>query len=354
MEYPSKVDVSAQNLSRIFSKSTAKRFAFIGFASIVIFAVFLAFQAMNIAIASEKIFGWFLVVGIFAFVLAGITYAAAYLEIFGEDFTRARRENEDRFVYFDKKLTSLEADLRESVAALSRPEKMEEAAERIFAQKIRDTIQERISQDVVELAKSEIAKKYAPSIYKDDAARSLRLLFSEFVSGILRQLEKQQRNANFNVYIGMLFAGFGLAVMGFILYESFMRGGATGIKTWDQFVFEFVPKLTFVVLFESIAFFFLQAYREDRGMVRYLRNECTNVESKIMGLLSAVYFGKGENLDAVVASLMATERNFTVKKGERVILEALQKDYPVLFETIVERIVPNFSKEKPTQKSTSA
>ena len=70
-------------------------------------------------------------------------------------------------------------------------------------------------------------------------------------------------------------------------------------------------------------------------MIRYLRNEQTNLEAKAIALKTALAFGKPEALSKILVSLMATERNFVLKKGERVLTDLLYENSEILFEKIV-------------------
>ena len=72
-------------------------------------------------------------------------------------------------------------------------------------------------------------------------------------------------------------------------------------------------------------------------MIRYLRNEITNIESKYLSLKAALSFGSGPDITKVLQSLSATERNFLVKKGERVMSDITYENSEILLEKLLGR-----------------
>lgn len=340
-------DYQPNILRRFFTRQSSRRLSFVGlsFLAGAIFVSVMEFFGIYLPrLGGAPIFTVLFLIALFFAIAAIIVFSAVYLEIFGEDKVKiGRKLTELNEVILDR-VQVLERGVNRIAAAQNSVSDLDEVVERIFSERIKDTIEARMSEDVKELASAELLAAYAPAIHREKSAASVKEFYGTFIAGIQQQLTKQQRNANFNVLLGMTFAIFGLLVMGYILYESYIRTGAGGLKGWEQFVFEFIPKLTFVVLFESIAFFFLQAYKDDRSMVRYLRNESTNVESRVLGLISGIFFGKESDIGAAVKTLLATERNFLIKKDEKVVLEALQGDSHILFDKVVERLVPDLSR----------
>jgi uncharacterized membrane protein YciS (DUF1049 family) len=127
------------------------------------------------------------------------------------------------------------------------------------------------------------------------------------------EMASWRKNANLNLLIGLACAVVGIGVMWQTLVTlNFELDAGTSWKMSD--LYRFLARVGLVLIIESVAFFFLKLYREDRSMIRYLRNEITNLESKCLSLKAALSFGSVDDISKVLQSLSATERNFLVKK----------------------------------------
>lgn len=76
------------------------------------------------------------------------------------------------------------------------------------------------------------------------------------------------------------------------------------------------PKASMIFLIEALAFFFLRLYRKTLDEIKYVHNELTNVEARIVALMHASQSKDPSLSAACITSLLATERNFVLKKGE--------------------------------------
>ncbi|MBR0904825.1 hypothetical protein [Bradyrhizobium liaoningense] len=74
-------------------------------------------------------------------------------------------------------------------------------------------------------------------------------------------------------------------------------------------------------------------------MIRYFRNEITNLEAKYLAVEAAARFEDKSALSKILLILANTERNFTIRKGERLIVEALREEDNRLFDKTVEKIL---------------
>ena len=156
------------------------------------------------------------------------------------------------------------------------------------------------------------------------------------VSTYQLEMTSWRKNANVNLLIGLVCAVLGIGVMWQTLVTlNFEIGADTTWKIAD--LYHFLARFGLVLIIESVAFFFLKLYREDRNMIRYLRNEITNLELKCLSLKVALSFGSAADITKVLQSLSATERNFLVKKGERVMSDITYENSEILLEKILGR-----------------
>jgi hypothetical protein len=181
---------------------------------------------------------------------------------------------------------------------------------------------------------SEIFKKTAESRFKAEERNHVVTDVDQMISTYQVEMNSWRKNANVNLVIGLVCAILGIGVMWQTLATlNFEIGTDASWKFAD--LYRFLARFGLVLIIESVAFFFLKLYREDRSMIRYLRNEITNLESKCLSLRVALSFGSAADITKVLQSLSATERNFLVKKGERVMSDIAYENSEILLERIL-------------------
>ncbi|MEA2840691.1 MAG: hypothetical protein QOF41_2021 [Methylobacteriaceae bacterium] len=77
-------------------------------------------------------------------------------------------------------------------------------------------------------------------------------------------------------------------------------------------------------------------------MIRFFRNGMTNLEAKFIAFEASARFQDKAALAKAIAVFAATERNFTVKKGDRLITEVLREDDERLFAKFVDKLTSSF------------
>jgi hypothetical protein len=149
-------------------------------------------------------------------------------------------------------------------------------------------------------------------------------------------MESWRRNANINLIIGLACAIAGIYVMWqtLIYIQLTIQAETNSSMNWND-IYRFVARFGLVILIESVAFFFLKLYREDRAMIRYFQNEITNLESRALALKASIAFAKPDNVGKLLISLMSTERNFVLKKGERVLTDLLYENNEIILEKLL-------------------
>jgi hypothetical protein len=168
------------------------------------------------------------------------------------------------------------------------------------------------------------------------------------LSNFASEMNGWRKNANINLIIGLGCAIIGIGVMWQTLVTLTFDVGAAGEATWRiTDLYRFLARFGLVLIIESVAFFFLKLYREDRSMIRYFRNEITNLESRYVALTAALEFGTAADISKVLQSLSSTERNFLVKKGDRVISEIGYENSEILLEKLLVRLPELAAKAKP-------
>ncbi|MDX2370540.1 MAG: hypothetical protein QNK36_19405 [Colwellia sp.] len=153
--------------------------------------------------------------------------------------------------------------------------------------------------------------KYSEQISQQEQSRSLFAIYESTSKRIENALIDLERRAKLSLFIGCittLAAVGGLAYIVFTNEHDFLNATSA--------INHYVPKISFVILIEVFAFFFLRLYKESLSDIKYYQNESTNIDSKIMALKAAVLTKKDSSMTSVIKNLTETDRNFILKKGE--------------------------------------
>ncbi|MGZ2749622.1 hypothetical protein [Burkholderia stagnalis] len=176
--------------------------------------------------------------------------------------------------------------------------------------------------------------------------------FDESRQRILREIESLGRRGNVNLLLGMAISIAGLAVLGAFFFSSTGSTSETrlgfdmasvasaaaaaapptsslttakqigehfsGGESAEVFNFgiRFLPRLSFALLIELFAYFFLKLYKSSLSEIKYFQNEITNIEAKSLALRVALSSDSPAVTGKVLGSLMATERNCILEKGQ--------------------------------------
>lgn len=188
--------------------------------------------------------------------------------------------------------------------------------------------------------RQETFKAAAERNIKDTQFTEISKEFQSVILGYKQEMAGWRRNANINLIIGLACAIGGILVMWqtLIYIQLAIQSDGNSPINWNDF-YRFVARFGLVILIESVAFFFLKLYREDRAMIRYFRNEITNLESRALALKTSITFAQPDNLGKLLIALMATERNFVLKKGERVLSDLVYENNEIILEKLLNGVI---------------
>ncbi|MBC7907244.1 MAG: hypothetical protein H7Y60_10925 [Rhodospirillaceae bacterium] len=176
---------------------------------------------------------------------------------------------------------------------------------------IRSQVEEKLTSDVVAKLQNGL-QEVAARKFGEEVASGLKTR----LRGLAADLGIR---SGINLMAGVSFAGFGI----YLIYSG-LDGGPTSTSidysiTWLTVAKYYLPRGGMVLLVEVLAFFFLRLYRRTLDEIKYVHNELTNVESRILALANAVNMNDGKLVAACIQALVKTERNFVLKKGETTI-----------------------------------
>lgn len=125
------------------------------------------------------------------------------------------------------------------------------------------------------------------------------------------EIDTLSKRGNLNLIIGILTTLAAAGVLSYVVLTS-----PTGPTTNTELVLHYGPRFTFAVFIETFSFFFLRLYRATLAEIKYIQNELTNAESKIIGLLGALMSEGAEVRSGAITQFLTTERNFVLRAGE--------------------------------------
>ena len=129
-------------------------------------------------------------------------------------------------------------------------------------------------------------------------------------NNISDHLNKLARNSIVNLTIGIFGTTVSISVLTISLFSS------TTFTDINQFLLNFIPKLSFVVCIQLFAFFFLRLYKSNLEDSKYFQNELTNITAKTLSIDLASQIEDKQLIATLISELARTERNFKLANGE--------------------------------------
>ncbi|ELP0842455.1 hypothetical protein OTG70_14575 [Escherichia coli] len=147
---------------------------------------------------------------------------------------------------------------------------------------------------------------------------SLHKLHTDMVLRLESEIDRLNRRGGVNLAIGTTIALTGILFLAYFLYS------APAIVDGLDFFIHHLPKLSFVIVVELFAYFFLRLYKNGFDEIKYFQNEITNIEMKVMSLKYVQEFKSEDMIKELAMHLMKTERNFILEKGQTTV--SIEKD----------------------------
>jgi len=171
-----------------------------------------------------------------------------------------------------------------------------------------ERIKEESSSKILEEIHSKVSKEYKQKT-KNELIENQYLQTTERLKEELNALSKR---SNINLSLGIVTAIIGLFLLGFFIIIK----NTSNISGTEEFLIEFVPRISLIILIEIFAYFFLKLYKENLSEIKYFQNEITTIESKYLALNVSLNIDNYEKFKEVIEQLAKTERNFILSKGQ--------------------------------------
>ncbi|GEM77677.1 hypothetical protein [Vibrio sagamiensis] len=243
----------------------------------------------------------------------GLTALGVALVVFDELFVKNSTSSLLANRMMQRKLAQLETEIAK--------EKSRTNEESISAEDYKNVLNE-VKSDVSKKLTSDLISSFKAEVNSYDAFEQTQKASYQFRARVESEIRTLSSRANVNLFIGSVTTVLGISVLAYMLvvggFVYDVEHSMTGNILTDYILY-YIPRLSVVLFIEVFSYFFLRLYRANLNDMKYFQNELTNIESKLTAINIAV-LGDDNALKAkVVESLLATERNFVLKKGETTI-----------------------------------
>ncbi len=178
-------------------------------------------------------------------------------------------------------------------------------------EKVEGQINSKIEKITSDSLFNQIKEKYEDKLLDDLKFKSLEDELSNIKIRIDRETARITRNGNINLTIGFFTTFMAIFFLGY----SLLGVSHTSDNT-QSFIFHFIPRFTLSFFIEMFSFFFLRIYKKNLDDIKYLNNERTNIDLKLIALKASIVHKDNDSLKVVLNDLSKTERNFILQKDE--------------------------------------
>lgn len=172
----------------------------------------------------------------------------------------------------------------------------------------------RLKQEAEQYEKRLLASKRS-SLWTEEGV--LNISWAETIAVTRERLmiesERLQARSRANLQFGILTSISGIAIL---IAVIFVFPPEYKIDGWASLVVGYGPRFALVLIIELMATFFFRMYVSNENDIKLNKNDLTNVEQK---LAASLMIAENEDRFKTLAEhLIKDERNFVIKKGERV------------------------------------
>ena len=154
-----------------------------------------------------------------------------------------------------------------------------------------------------------------------------------------------------NLYFGIVFSGFALAFLAIPLVAQYIFPVDTVATSGDalQWVMQhYIPRFAAGILLQFVGFFFLRLYVANELDIKQNKNEMTNIEMRLAALQLAASASVNSKKQ-VIEALIKTERNYVLRKNERVISHENLAEFNDL-KSVVEKLLEKIPTFRPASE----
>ena len=164
--------------------------------------------------------------------------------------------------------------------------------------------------DIENNLKKSITTSYDDELKTRASIYAIEQPLNKVLANSERYLIQLSRNSIINLLVGIIGTVAALSVLGYTILHS------APLKSVQEYLPIFLPRLTFIVFVQIFSFFSLRLYKGNLEDIKYFQNEYTNLNVRFAALNIAKTENRVELIDGMLRELSLTERNFKLAKDE--------------------------------------
>lgn len=161
---------------------------------------------------------------------------------------------------------------------------------------------------------SQIKKEHGEAFLREQRIVAADEKFQEVIARLSQERQRITLWTFLNLVAGVVAAGGGAYLLFQMVLE--LRIPDIGSEHLSSAILAFLARLSLVAIIEIFAYFFLNLYRTGLQEIKFYQNELTNISSRQAALRTALFGKDAKTLSDILRQLIATERNFILKKGQ--------------------------------------
>lgn len=182
---------------------------------------------------------------------------------------------------------------------------------------VEKTIYEKLTTNLENTLINKLDERFKNNVKTEFIRNSLITELVPLTKNVEIYIDRVQRNAIVNLFIGILGTITAIAILAFAILTN------KTFSDFKDFAIHFLPRFTFVIFIQLFAFFFLRLYKNNLEDAKYFQNELTNLTAKSSAIKICYLLGNTEKIYEILKELALIERNFKLLKEETTI--GLQK-----------------------------
>ncbi len=220
-------------------------------------------------------------------------------------------------------------------------------------------IKEEIGEDIVSVIGKQVANKSL-----DYARRaSVKEIIIERFDGSKNYIEEHAESAKYNARMfrrwgimlaigGIVLATLNLFVFYFELFTDLnpSKGGSEDGVDYTAMLKHLPFTLPFILLSEALALIMFRYQSKALEMMRYFSNEVTTLNLRRIGALTIIEFGDKKAITELATGLLISERNIILRKDEKTVELAQNRDEDAMIESIVKKVESVWKREEKSSK----
>lgn len=268
----------------------------------------------------------------------------------------ALRENEskDNLASFERSITASIETLRRDMTQKIEDVQLEPQSQTIDSvvaaaeETVRKRIDEKLGDDILSVVGQKVAQQAKDHVQRADLRQSIEDTFNRSRDRIQLYANKASMASDAFRRLGYILAVTGLTVAILNLGVAFHTDAlaTTNEITWAKLLRHLPYSAPVIILSEFLALIMFRYYSRSLEQMRYFSNEVTTLDIRQTGVLLMVQQGSKSDLMKAATELARVERNIILRKDERTMELANNRDEDAMIKALTDKIDSLFKRDR--------